>query len=129
MKDNIESTIRFRKPFKCRPPAAQSKGVIGIGAARFHSLFWTKDSVFTWGLNAGQLGHLKGDKTIAHPKLVSSLNEKDVKIERVSTSDGAIVVLTAAGDILALHEYKTRRINRQHGVVKIEVVGGHLDPM
>ena len=109
----------------------QTKGLIaiGIGAARFHSLFWTKDSVFTWGLNAGQLGHLKGDKTIPHPKLVSSLNEKDVKIVRVATSDGAIVVLTSAGDILALHEYKTRKINRQHGVVKIEVVGGHLDPM
>ena len=111
------------------PPQSKGVSAIGIGAARFHSFFWTKDSVFTWGLNAGQLGHLRGDKTIPLPKLVSSFNEKDVKIDRVATSDGAIVVLTSAGDILALHEYKTKRINRQHGVIKMEVVGGHLDPM
>jgi hypothetical protein len=107
----------------------QKPCAVGVGASRFHSLFWTKDAVFTWGLNAGQLGHLKGDKTISQPKLVSSLNEKNVRIEMVSTSPAAIVVLTGEGEIIALHEYRTRRITvRQHGVAKIEVVGGHLDP-
>ena len=35
---------------KNRLPAA-----VGIGAARFHSLFWTRDALYTWGLNAGQV--------------------------------------------------------------------------
>lgn len=38
---------------KNRLPAA-----VGIGAARFHSLFWTRDALYTWGLNAGQVGHV-----------------------------------------------------------------------
>ena len=28
---------------------------LGIGAARFHSLLWTRDGLYTWGLNAGQV--------------------------------------------------------------------------
>ncbi len=101
----------------------------GIGASRFHSLFWTRDALYTWGLNAGQLGHIKGDKTIPSPKLVSSLNEKRISIKLVASSDGAIVVLTEGGEILALHEYQNRRIASRHmDVAKIVVVGGHLDP-
>lgn len=57
------------------PAPCTTKGVkaLGIGAARFHSLYWTSDSVYTWGLNAGQLGHIKGDKTVIQPKLVAGL--------------------------------------------------------
>lgn len=62
------------------PPAA-----LGIGAGRFHSLFWTRSSLFTWGLNAGQLGHLKGAKTTLVPKLVTSLQQKDLQIKLVAT--------------------------------------------
>ena len=32
---------------------------VGVAAARYHSVFWTDDAVYTWGLNAGQLGHIK----------------------------------------------------------------------
>ncbi len=111
------------------PKQCGSRKVVGVGASRFHSLFWTEDAVFTWGLNAGQLGHLKGDRTVNVPKIVASLNDKNLKIDRVSTSQAAIVVLTRDGEIIALHEYRTRRITiRQFGVVKIEVLGGHLDP-
>lgn len=104
------------------PPA------VGVAAARFHSVFWTSSSLFTWGLNAGQLGHLKGDKTIPYPKLVTSLNQKDLKISTVVCTDGATVILTESGELIALHEYQTRRITvRQFNVSKIAVVGGHLD--
>ena len=37
-----------------KPPPA-----VGVAAGRYHSVFWTDDAVYTWGLNAGQLGHIK----------------------------------------------------------------------
>ena len=66
------------------------KTVIGIGANRYHSLCWTKESLFTFGLNGGQLGHKQeAGKTVVFPKLVTSLSP-DIKIKSVVTSDGAI---------------------------------------
>ena len=32
--------------------------MVGICAGRFHTVLYTKDGVFTFGLNAGQLGKL-----------------------------------------------------------------------
>ncbi len=99
----------------------------GILAAKFHSLFWTHTELYTWGLNGGQLGHIKKDWTIAYPKLVASV--KDVNLDCVATSDGAIVILNRNGDLKAIHEYQTRHVaSRLTDVVKIEVIGGHLDP-
>ena len=47
----------------------------------------------------------------------------------MSSSDGAIVVLTHNGDLLALNEYQTRKIaSKLSNIVKIEAIGGHLDP-
>ena len=38
------------------------------------------------------------------------------------SSDGAVVVLTARGDVLALHEYGTKKLGqRQHGVQQLQV--------
>jgi hypothetical protein len=100
---------------------------VGVAASKFHSLFWTKNQLYTWGLNGGQLGHMNTDRTISAPKLVSTF--KNVDIQSVCSCDGAIVVLTKAGDLMALNEYQTRRVaSRLLNVVKIEAIGGHLDP-
>ncbi len=50
----------------------RNKGVAieGVSAGRFHSVFWCSGSVYTCGLNAGALGHLKGEKTVVIPKRV-----------------------------------------------------------
>ena len=111
----------------------QFTSAIGIAASRYHSLFWTKDSLYTWGLNAGQLGHIKSDNTtyITVPRLVSSLNQKDVEIVSAATSEGAIVVNTNHGDLIALYEYQTKKritSTRITDVSKMLVIGGHLDP-
>ena len=107
---------------------------VGIVANRFHSACWTQDGqMYTWGLNAGQLGHLRGDTTVPVPKLVSSLNPH-LKIKSVSGSEGAIVILSDKDEIIALHEYQTRRVVKpaskifSGNVVQMEVIGGHLDP-
>ena len=106
---------------------------IGIAASRYHSLFWTKDSLYTWGLDAGQLGHIKSETTtyITTPKLVSSLNQKDIEISSVTCSEGAIVVQTTLGDLYALYEYQTKKritSKRIPDITKVLVIGGHLDP-
>ena len=42
---------------------------------------------------------------------------------RVVTSDGAVVVLTGKGDVVALTEYSTRKLGqRQHNVAQLEVL-------
>eukprot|EP00092_Neocalanus_flemingeri_P007797 GFUD01008418.1.p1 GENE.GFUD01008418.1~~GFUD01008418.1.p1 ORF type:complete len:1264 (-),score=415.99 GFUD01008418.1:202-3993(-) len=106
------------------PPA------LGVAAARFHSLFWTVDSVYTWGLNAGQLGHIRGEKTVIQPKLVASLAGKENKINMVVVSDGASVVLTAKGDVVALYEYGSKKLGqRQHNIAMLAVSGGNLDSL
>ena len=99
----------------------------GIAASKFHSLFWTDDELYTWGLHAGQLGHLNNEKSIYVPKLVSSIKGKQ-KIKQVSSGDGAIVVLLSNGDLMAINDYQTRKLaSRLSAVIKIEALGGHLD--
>uniref|UniRef100_A0A2L2YAE7 Inhibitor of Bruton tyrosine kinase n=1 Tax=Parasteatoda tepidariorum TaxID=114398 RepID=A0A2L2YAE7_PARTP len=102
--------------------------VIGVKAARFHSVIYTLDSVYTFGLNAGQLGHAKGDRTQIHPRQVSGLYSENCKITHVEVSDGATVCATNRGEIYVLHEYQIRKIaSRQLDIQKLSVVGGHLD--
>jgi hypothetical protein len=76
-----------------------------------------------------QIGHLRSDdKTISSPKFVTPLSDK--KIRDVSTSDGSVVVMTESGDVIALHDFSTRRIlsAKTFDVVKMVATGGHLDP-
>lgn len=43
----------------------------GIYAARYHSVAFTANGLYTWGLHGGQLGHSKDkEKTIITPKKV-----------------------------------------------------------
>jgi len=114
-------------PITAKSSAPKYPAAVGVAAAKVHSVFWTDDSLYTWGLNAGQLGHLRGDKTIIQPKLVSSLTRD--KISLVSVSDGATLALTAKGDVMALYEYNTKKLGqRQHNIVRMSVTGGQLDP-
>ncbi|XP_054716016.1 inhibitor of Bruton tyrosine kinase-like isoform X2 [Uloborus diversus] len=106
----------------------KGKEIVGVRAARFHSVIYTKSCVYTFGLNAGQLGHPKGDRTQINPRLVSTLFNEDLYITHVEVSDGATVCATSRGDIYVLHEYQIRKIaSRQLEILKLSVVGGHLD--
>ena len=62
------------------------------------------------------------------PGEVGTFHWLDLNIEtcRVVTSDGAVVVLTGKGDVVALTEYSTRKLGqRQHNVAKLEVSQHH----
>ncbi|KAH9507256.1 hypothetical protein Btru_056735 [Bulinus truncatus] len=106
----------------------KGKSISGICVGRFHTVLWTPDSVFTVGLNAGQLGHQRGDKYQTTLRQVSYLRHTDIGIARVACSDAATVCLTTKGDVYILHEYQCKKIaSKWQDIEQVLVTGGNLD--
>ncbi|ESO93242.1 hypothetical protein LOTGIDRAFT_82061, partial [Lottia gigantea] len=105
--------------------------IMGICAGRYHSVVYSRDAVFTFGLNAGQLGEVLltlGDKYQIHPRMISSFNESDINIVQVKCSDSTTVCLTSLGDIYSCSRYTCRKIgSRWLDIKTITVSGGTLD--
>ncbi|XP_032538507.1 inhibitor of Bruton tyrosine kinase isoform X1 [Chiroxiphia lanceolata] len=105
--------------------------VIGVAAGRFHTVLWTKEAVYTMGLNGGQLGYLldpNGEKCVTAPRQVSALHHKDISVSLVSASDGATVCVTERGDIYLLADYQCKKIaSKQLNLKKVLVSGGYLE--
>ncbi|KAM6368409.1 inhibitor of Bruton tyrosine kinase isoform 4-T4 [Alca torda] len=124
-------------PANCTVPrqvqAKNLKGrmVIGVAAGRFHTVLWTKEAVYTMGLNGGQLGYLldpNGEKCITAPRQVSALHHKDISVSLVSASDGATVCVTERGDIYLLADYQCKKMaSKQLNLKKVLVNGGYLE--
>ncbi|XP_053143059.1 inhibitor of Bruton tyrosine kinase isoform X2 [Hemicordylus capensis] len=124
-------------PANCSVPrqvqAKNLKGrlVIGVAAGRFHTVLWTKEAVYTMGLNGGQLGYLldpNGEKCVTAPRQVSALHHKDIVIFFVTASDGGTVCVTERGDIYLLTDYQCKKIaSKQLNLRKVIVSGGYLD--
>ncbi|XP_032999189.1 inhibitor of Bruton tyrosine kinase isoform X3 [Lacerta agilis] len=124
-------------PSNCNVPrqvqAKNLKGrtVIGVAAGRFHTVLWTKEAVYTIGLNGGQLGYLldpNGEKCVTSPRQVSALHHKDITVSFVAASDGATVCVTERGDIYLLTDYQCKKIaSKQLNLKKVLVNGGYLD--
>ena len=111
-----------------RVAALDRKTIQGVCAARYHSVFWSYNEILTCGLNAGQLGHLKGEWAVATPKKVTSLAaERPIA---AAASDGATAVATDSGNLYVLHEFQCRKVaSRLQGLQalhKIVMVGGSL---
>ncbi|XP_013923032.1 PREDICTED: inhibitor of Bruton tyrosine kinase isoform X3 [Thamnophis sirtalis] len=109
----------------------KGRTVIGVAAGRFHSVLWTKEAVYTMGLNGGQLGYLldpNGEKCVTSPRQVSALHHKDISMSFVTASDGATVCVSEKGDIYLLSDYQCKKIaSKQLNLKKVLVSGGHLD--
>ncbi|TDH12323.1 hypothetical protein EPR50_G00071040 [Perca flavescens] len=109
----------------------KGRTVIGVAAGRFHTVLWTREAVYTMGLNGGQLGYLldpNGEKCVTAPRQVSALYHKDVTIAMAAASDGATVVVTEKGDVYLLADYQCKKMaSRQLNVRKVLVSGGSLD--
>ncbi|NWZ44796.1 IBTK kinase, partial [Brachypodius atriceps] len=124
-------------PSNCSVPrqvqAKNLKGrmVIGVAAGRFHTVLWTKEAVYTMGLNGGQLGYLldpNGEKCVTTPRQVSALHHKDISVSLVSASDGATVCVSERGDIYLLADYQCKKIaSKQLNLKKVLVSGGYLE--
>ncbi|XP_034553672.1 inhibitor of Bruton tyrosine kinase [Notolabrus celidotus] len=109
----------------------KGRTVIGVAAGRFHTVLWTREAVYTMGLNGGQLGYLldpNGEKCVTAPRQVSALHHKDVTIAMAAASDGATVVVTEKGDLYLLADYQCKKLaSRQLNIKKVLVSGGSLD--
>uniref|UniRef100_A0A3Q2QHR3 Inhibitor of Bruton tyrosine kinase n=1 Tax=Fundulus heteroclitus TaxID=8078 RepID=A0A3Q2QHR3_FUNHE len=109
----------------------KGRAVIGVAAGRFHTVLWTREAVYTVGLNGGQLGYLldpNGEKCVTTPRQVSALHHKDVGIAMAAASDGATVVVTEKGDVYLLTDYQCKKMaSRQLNIKKVLVSGGSLD--
>lgn len=118
-------------PKQVSSKALKGRTVIGVAAGRFHTVLWTREAVYTMGLNGGQLGYLldpNGEKCVTAPRQVSALHHKDVTIAMAAASDGATVVVTEKGDVYLLAEYQCKKMaSRQLNVKKVLVSGGCLD--
>ncbi|CAG9862774.1 unnamed protein product [Phyllotreta striolata] len=125
-------------PEQCATPKAIraiTKEIQGVCASEYHSVAWGPNAIYTWGLNAGQLGVKHNDVQtpfIVGPKNISVdmfiTNGSDSVLNDVASSTGAIAVCTSDGDIYVLHEYMCKKIaSRQLNVVQISVIGGTLD--
>ncbi|XP_041107151.1 inhibitor of Bruton tyrosine kinase isoform X2 [Polyodon spathula] len=118
------------------PKLVQSKSlkgrtVIGVAAGRFHTVLWTKEAVYTVGLNGGQLGYLldpNGERCVTAPRQVSALHHKDISISMAAASNGATVCVTEKGDVYLLTDYQCKKLaSKQLNLKKVLVTGGFLD--
>ncbi|KAG6940264.1 inhibitor of Bruton tyrosine kinase [Chelydra serpentina] len=105
--------------------------VIGVAAGRFHTVLWTREAIYTMGLNGGQLGYLldpNGEKCVTAPRQVSALHHKDIIVSLVAASDGATVCVTERGDIYLLTDYQCKKMaSKQLNLKKVLVNGGYLE--
>uniref|UniRef100_A0A8V5H903 Inhibitor of Bruton tyrosine kinase n=1 Tax=Melopsittacus undulatus TaxID=13146 RepID=A0A8V5H903_MELUD len=118
-------------PRQVQAKTLKGRMVIGVAAGRFHTVLWTKEAVYTMGLNGGQLGYLldpNGEKCVTAPRQVSALHHKDISLSLVSASDGATVCVTERGDIYLLADYQCKKMaSKQLNLKKVLVSGGYLE--
>lgn len=118
-------------PKQVTSKSLKGRTVIGVAAGRFHTVLWTRDSVYTVGLNGGQLGYLldpNGEKCVTVPRQVSALHHKDVTIAMAAASNGTTVCLTEKGDIYLLADHQCKKLaSKQLNIKKVLVSGGSLD--
>uniref|UniRef100_A0A8C1LC62 Inhibitor of Bruton agammaglobulinemia tyrosine kinase n=1 Tax=Cyprinus carpio TaxID=7962 RepID=A0A8C1LC62_CYPCA len=125
-------------PKQVTSKSLKGRSVIGVAAGRFHTVLWTRDAVYTVGLNGGQLDCLtdlkslrclpNGEKCVTVPRQVSALHHKDVTIAMAAASNGATVCVTEKGDVYLLTDYQCKKLaSKQLNLKKVLVSGGSLD--
>uniref|UniRef100_A0A671PS94 Inhibitor of Bruton tyrosine kinase-like n=1 Tax=Sinocyclocheilus anshuiensis TaxID=1608454 RepID=A0A671PS94_9TELE len=125
-------------PKQVTSKSLKGRSVIGVAAGRFHTVLWTRDAVYTVGLNGGQLDCLtdlkslrclpNGEKCVTVPRQVSALHHKDVTIAMAAASNGATVCVNEKGDVYLLTDYQCKKLaSKQLNLKKVLVSGGSLD--
>jgi alpha-tubulin suppressor-like RCC1 family protein len=85
-KDNVQ-----RIPRKIVAPLKRIE-ILGVAASNVHSVCFSKEDLYTWGLNRGQLGYSAGDEGPIQsiPRKVASLPSQ---VEMVTAIDNATICL------------------------------------
>ncbi|CAF3974617.1 unnamed protein product [Rotaria sp. Silwood2] len=122
--------VKLLVPTKMQFRQIKDRKITHIACGRFHVALIVDDSqLFTFGLNAGHLGHPKGnDLYIQQPLLVTKFNSQSEHVQKLVCNDYAIICYTNKGDIYVLNDYKYRKIVKHVlNVTEIAVVGGKLE--
>ncbi|CAF0741171.1 unnamed protein product [Adineta steineri] len=117
-------------PTKVQFRQIKDRKITHIACGRFHVALIVDDGqLFTFGLNAGHLGHPKtNDLYIQQPLLVTKFNSQSEYVQKLVCSDYAIICYTNKDAIYVLNDYKYRKIVKHvPQVTQIAVVGGKLE--
>eukprot|EP00158_Paraphelidium_tribonemae_P009127 Partr_v1_DN28780_c2_g1_i1_m62842 putative Inhibitor of Bruton agammaglobulinemia tyrosine kinase len=81
----------------------------GVAASRIHSVAYTSDTVYSWGLNKGQFGmdSVSSNSTDIQSKLFSRENGQ---IDDVCANEELALVMTTKGHLFALFGYKCQKV-------------------
>ncbi len=78
------------------------------------ALILDDSQLYTFGVNAGHLGHPKGNELhIPQPLMVTKFNSQSEQIQKLVSNDYAIICYTNKGDIYVFNDYKIRKIVKQ----------------
>lgn len=106
-KNKIFIQVQFRQ--------LKERKITQMACGRFHVALLVEDGqLFTFGLNAGHLGHPKGNEVyIQQPLLVTKFNSQQEYVQKLACSDLTTICYTNKGDIYLLSDYKYRKIIKQ----------------
>ena len=108
----------------------RGKVVIGVTAARFHTVVYTDKEVYVFGTNGGQFGLPKSDEIVSTPKLVSRLLLEKCNIKIAEAGDGATLCLFDDGELYILQDFVCRKIKNIGKCLPgtaIKITGGALN--
>lgn len=103
--------------------------ITGICAGKYHSVLYGKTTIFTCGLNGGQLGHLQCENSpfIKIPSQVPINLKSGSYITHVASSSTCIVFSLSTGEIFMLYQFQFKKIaSKQLDVQQIATAGGVL---
>ncbi|KAI8069216.1 hypothetical protein BC940DRAFT_298179 [Gongronella butleri] len=96
-------------PRKIQAQSLKKLTIKGVAASKVHSIVYTANDLYTFGLNQGQLGYARlGNDTLiqATPKKVPM----PAKVTYVAATDYATVILLETHEVFVLSNFKSQKI-------------------
>ncbi|KAI8971962.1 hypothetical protein BDF20DRAFT_915702 [Mycotypha africana] len=125
-------------PRKIQAQTLKKQPIIGAAASRIHSVVYTRNDIFTWGYNQGQLGYHQPDDEVNQisPRKVGMPTE----ILQVVANDNATTILTKSHEIILLCNYTQQKlflpssrfptgiaVHRSEAIYPIKLLGSETD--
>ncbi|XP_014289777.1 inhibitor of Bruton tyrosine kinase, partial [Halyomorpha halys] len=102
----------------------------GICAGKYHSVFYTKMSIYVCGLNGGQLGLSANQNNVPFVKVPTQVPinlKSNSTITSVSSSSTCVAFSVSSGSIYILYQFMFKKIaSKQLDVKQIGTIGGSL---
>ncbi|KAH8091681.1 hypothetical protein BXZ70DRAFT_952850 [Cristinia sonorae] len=104
-----EASLIQSTPRKVAAPSLKSKFITGIAACRTASVCWSRDEVWTWGTNGGQLGYDKSAQPAqVHPRKVTKVV---LPVLQICITETVMACLLESHDVICIFNDATFKIN------------------